>query len=410
VPAMKVMQGVKVLEVAQYTFVPVASAILAEWGADVIKVENPGVGDTQRGFINLSGRALDANRHILMEHANRGKRSIGIDLRSEEGQQILYKLAADCDIFLTNYLPAARRNFKIDFEDLRAHNSNIIYVRGSSFGDKGEQREMGGFDSTAFWARGGSAATVTPPDLAGPLGQPGGAYGDSIGGMNIAGGMAAALFHRERTGEGVEVDVSLLGSGAWATALTVSLSMEFGEMVHRAQMPGEPLPGNPLIGSWRTADGQFLTINILTPDRHLHSLYEELGLQDMREDARFNNSAGVFKNHTQVYNRVAAAIAGQDLAYWSAKLKHVGWQWAVYNDGFSIANDEQVLANDVICEVDAIDGGKPIRLVASPVQFNREAAEVSRAPQAFEHTELIMMELGYEWDAIEAFEESGVIG
>ena len=407
---MKVMQGVKVLEVAQYTFVPVASAILAEWGAEVIKVETPGVGDTQRGFINLSGLPIDPNRHILMEHANRGKRSIGIDLRTEEGQQILYKLAADCDIFLTNYLPAARRKFKMDFEDLRVHNPDIIYVRGSSFGDKGDQREMGGYDSTAFWARGGSAAGVTPAEMPGPLGQPGGAYGDSIGGMNIAGGMAAALFHRERTGEGIEVDVSLLGSGAWATALTVSLSMEFDVVAHRAQMPGKPLPGNPLIGSWPTADGKFLTINILTPDRHLHSLYEHLGLQDMIEDARFNNALGVFENQTEVYDRVAAAIAGQDLAYWSDKLKHVGWQWAVYNDGLSIASDEQVLANDVICEVDAIDGGKPIKLVASPVQFNREAAEVSRAPQAFEHTELIMMELGYEWDAIEAFKESGVIG
>ncbi len=406
---MKVMQGVKILEVAQYTFVPVASAILAEWGADVIKVETPGVGDVQRGFINHSKHAVDPNRHILMEHSNRGKRSIGIDLKTDEGQQILYKLVEDCDIFVTNYLPAARRKFNIDSDHIKAHNPNIIYVRGSSYGNKGEQREMGGYDSTAFWARGGSGAIGTPAEMDGPMGQPGGAYGDSIGGMNIAGGMAAALFHRERTGEGIEVDVSLLGSGAWATALTVSLSMEFDKPAHAAQMPGKPLPGNPLIGSWGTADGKYITMAILTPDKHLESVYKELGLADMWEDERLNTALGVFNNQTEVYDRVTAAIASHDLAYWNEKLKHVGWQWAAYNDGLDIGKDEQALANDVIYEVESIDGGKPIRLVASPVQFNGEAATVSRAPQAFEHTELILMEAGYEWDKIEEFKAVGAI-
>jgi crotonobetainyl-CoA:carnitine CoA-transferase CaiB-like acyl-CoA transferase len=197
----QVMKGVRVLEIAQFTFVPAAGAVLADWGADVIKIEHPVRGDAQRGIVMLQRYAMNQQRNALIQHPNRGKRSVGVDLSTEEGRQVIYELAATADVFLTNYLPSARRKFKIDVEDIRKHNAKIIYVRGSAHGDKGPEREKGGFDSTAFWARGGSAKLVSPPELGGPLTQPGPAYGDTIGGMNIAGGIAAALFHRERTGE-----------------------------------------------------------------------------------------------------------------------------------------------------------------------------------------------------------------
>jgi crotonobetainyl-CoA:carnitine CoA-transferase CaiB-like acyl-CoA transferase len=193
----KVMEGVRMLEVAQFTFVPAAGAVLSDWGADVIKIEHPVRGDAQRGIKELQRLAVNPQRSALMQHPNRGKRSVGIDISTPEGQALIYEIAKTADVFLTNYLPSARQKLKIDLEHLRAANPDIIYVRGSAFGEKGPERDKGGFDSTAYWARGGSAILATPRELEGPLTQPGPAYGDTIGGMNIAGGIAAALFHRE---------------------------------------------------------------------------------------------------------------------------------------------------------------------------------------------------------------------
>ncbi|HAU16602.1 MAG TPA: carnitine dehydratase, partial [Gammaproteobacteria bacterium] len=149
------MKGVKVLEVAQFTFVPAAGAILADWGADVIKIEHPLRGDTQRGFVNMGGMKIDPQRNTMMEHANRGKRSVGIDISNPEGVELLYEIAKTADVFITNYLPFQRQKLKIDVEHIRAVNPDIIYARGSAYGDKGPERDTGGFDGTAFWSRSG---------------------------------------------------------------------------------------------------------------------------------------------------------------------------------------------------------------------------------------------------------------
>ena len=244
----KVMEGVRVLEVAQFTFVPAAGAILADWGADVIKVEHPVRGDTQRGFINMGGFELDPDRHPLIEHPNRGKRSVGIDVSKPDGQEVLYEIAKTADVFLTNYMPAQRQKNKFDVEHIRAVNPNIIYARGSAYGDKGPERDVGGFDGTAFWTRSGVGHALTPEELGGALSQGIPAFGDSIGGMNIAGGISAALFHRERTGEATELDVSLLSTAWWAAGASVTQGMETGETMRSAHAEfrwpdREPVPG-----------------------------------------------------------------------------------------------------------------------------------------------------------------------
>src|SRR5262245_26831806 len=164
-----VMKGVRILEVAQFTFVPAAGGILADWGADVIKVEHPVRGDTQRGFINMGGIPVEPDRNPLIEHPNRGKRSVGIDTSTKEGQEVLYELAKTADVFLTNYLPAVRQKNKFDVEHIRKANPNIIYVRGSAFGNKGPGREQGGYDGTAFWTRSGVGFTMSPEKLGGML-------------------------------------------------------------------------------------------------------------------------------------------------------------------------------------------------------------------------------------------------
>ena len=176
-----VMKGVRVLEVAQFTFVPAAGAILADWGADVIKIEHPLRGDTQRGFINMGSMKINPLRHTMMEHPNRGKRSVGVDISRPEGIEVIYEIAKTADVFLTNYLPSQRQKMKFDIEHIRKVNPDIIYARGSAYGDKGPARDIGGFDSTAFWSRSGIGYSMSPAELDGALTQGIGAFGDSSG-------------------------------------------------------------------------------------------------------------------------------------------------------------------------------------------------------------------------------------
>ena len=259
------MDGVRVLEVAQFTFTPAAGAILADWGADVIKVEHPVRGDTQRGFLNMGGVKLDPLRHTLIEHPNRGKRSVGIDLSTAEGQDVLYELAKTADVFLTNYLPQHRQKNKFDVEHIRAVNPDIIYARGSAMGNKGPERQIGGFDGTIFWSRSGIAHAVSPAELPGPLGQGMPAFGDSIGGMFIAGGISAALFHRKNTGETVEMDVSLMSTAWWAEGALLAQVMETDQYSPNAYPTSGSNPVNPFMGNFRTSDGGWINLCVLSP-------------------------------------------------------------------------------------------------------------------------------------------------
>ena len=218
------LDGIRVLEVAMYGFVPSAGAVLAEWGADVIKVEHAVTGDPQRGLRQTGPLRVEGDPNPNIEHANRGKRAIGLDMSKPEGLEVLLELAKRADVFLTSFLPGHRRKFGIDVDDIRAVNPKIIYARGSALGPRGRESEKGGYDMTAFWCRAGTAATITPPGIEGMIGPPGPAYGDTISGTNLAGGIAAALLKRERTGEPSTVDVSLLGSGLWAMGHTIALT------------------------------------------------------------------------------------------------------------------------------------------------------------------------------------------
>ncbi|MBB3749651.1 crotonobetainyl-CoA:carnitine CoA-transferase CaiB-like acyl-CoA transferase [Mycolicibacterium sp. BK634] len=404
----KVMDGIRVLEVAQFTFVPAAGAILADWGADVIKIEHPVRGDTQRGFINMGGFQLDPNRHPLIEHPNRGKRSVGIDVSTPEGQEVLYEIAKTADVFLTNYMPAQRQKNKFDIEHIRAANPNIIYARGSAYGDKGPERGVGGFDGTAFWTRSGVGHALTPEELGGALPQGIPAFGDSIGGMNIAGGISAALFHRERTGEAVELDVSLLSTAWWAAGASVTQGMETGETM-RSLMPGTTTSVNPFMANYLTSDGGTINLCIVSPTGYIRDTWEHLGLPELADDPRFSDVMPLIQNAEAGVELIAEAIAAKPFEYWRQHLKTMKGQWAPFQSLVDLATDEQAIANDMIVEVEAADGGAPFKVVRGPVQFNHEPLETTRAPQASEHTEIVLMEIGIDWDRIEALKESGAI-
>jgi crotonobetainyl-CoA:carnitine CoA-transferase CaiB-like acyl-CoA transferase len=405
----RVFKGVRVLEVAQFIFVPSAGVILAEWGADVIKIEHPVRGDAQRGLARVGGLAINADRNPVIEHANRGKRSVGIDVSTPEGRALLYRIAMTADVFLTNYLPSIRQKLQIDVEHLRAVNPNIIYVRGSAHGEKGPERDIGGFDATAFWSRSGIANSVTPEELGLPL-MPGiGGFGDSIGGMNIAAGVSAALYHRRETGEALEVDVSLLSSAWWASGVAINTAT-LAEKVTRNRMPtAGGSPGNPFVGNFITSDGKTITLFTMQPGAHFRSLFEHLGRPELADDVRFCDARALMRNWQAASNCLIEAFAARPFAYWREHLKTYTGQWAPVQSFLEFAKDPQALANDMLLDAEAADGGAPMRLASGPVQFNQQPPTATRAPEASEHTESFLQELGLEWDEISRLKDAGII-
>ncbi|ASW84915.1 MULTISPECIES: CaiB/BaiF CoA transferase family protein [Mycobacterium] len=402
------MDGVRVLEVAQFTFVPAAGAVLADWGADVIKVEHAEKGDAQRGLSALMGMPVGSGSFApLMEHPNRGKRSLGLALEQPGALGVLHELIRTSDVFLTNFLPAARRRLGIELDDVRKINPDIVYVRGSGFGNSGPDSEKGGYDSTAFWARAGSAVGTTPVDYDGLCKMPAGAYGDSLGGMTIAGGIAAALFARQRTGETSVIDVSLLGVGAWANALPVGFALlEGGPPAPRA--PGNSAPTNPLVGNYRTADDRWLVLAMLQPGRYWPEFCRHIDREDLITDPRFSTAEALMANATTAAEIVQEVLAERPLAEWVTRFAGMEGQWAIAQDPWEVGQDPALRANGLIAEVLDSDG-TPRELVANPVQFDEKPVQLTRAPQFAEHTDDILRALGKSDDELIDLKISGAV-
>jgi crotonobetainyl-CoA:carnitine CoA-transferase CaiB-like acyl-CoA transferase len=402
------MTGVRVLEVAQFTFVPSAGAVLADWGADVIKVEHAETGDAQRGLSAVLDMPVGSGSFApLMEHPNRGKRSIGLALERPEALDVLHELIRTSDVFLTNFLPRARRRLGIELDDVRKVNADIIYVRGSGFGSSGPDSEKGGYDSTAFWARGGSALGTTPTEFDGLCKMPAGAYGDSLGGMTIAGGIAASLLARERTGETSVVDVSLLGVGAWANALSVGFALLNGGPPER-KPTSSSAQTNPLVGNYRTADDRWIVLAMLQPGRYWPEFCRRIGRDDLIADARFATVEALMGNAGQAAEVVQKVIASRTLAEWTAQFADMEGQWGVAQDPWEVGQDAALRANGMIAEVLDIDGARR-ELVANPVQFDQTPATLTRAPQFAEHTDEILRGLGKSDDELINLKITGAV-
>jgi len=394
------LKGVKVVEVAQFTFTPSAGAVLADWGAEVIKVEHAVTGDAQRGITIGAGGAAAGSFQPLMEHPNRGKRSIGLALEVPSGRDVLLELVRDADVFLTNFLPSARTKLHIEVEDLRAVNPKLIYVRGSGHGNRGPDADKPGFDGSTFWSRSGSAWGTTPPDSPKMIVLPAGAYGDSMGGAMMAGGVAAALFARDRTGEPSVLDVSLMGIGAWAMALPLGTAMLTGQAGSPPPLTDPPnISVNPTIGNFRTSDGRWITLMMVQPGRFFADVCTHLGLDHLLDDERFQSAEGLMANADEIGRHIAEAFAKEPYAHWVRHLQTMEGPWAPVQDPLDIIADPQVEANGYLRPVIDAEGVER-RLVASPVQFDETPPTLTRAPQFAEHTDEILRELGKDDEAI----------
>jgi crotonobetainyl-CoA:carnitine CoA-transferase CaiB-like acyl-CoA transferase len=404
------MEGVRIVEVAQYTFVPASGGVLAEWGADVIKVEHAVTGDAQRGLIKLLGLDVtnkDTSFFPIMEGPNRAKRSIGIALEVPEGRAILDELIRTADVFVTNFMPSARDKLRINIEDVRAVNPDVIYVRGTGFGAQGRHANLGGYDGTAYWARAGSADSVTSPDSDRPVGQPTGAYGDSIGGMTIAGGIAAALYARKATGETSVVDVSLLGVGAWATQFSVNLALLAGGPLPKVAPPVAGSAGNPLSGSFKTADDRWVTLVMLQPTKYWPEFCTRMNRPELISDPRFAGKE-ILAHGLEGGEIVAEIIGKLTLAEWTELMDGAEGQWAPVQNTYEVGMDPALRDNGFVAKVLDYEGVER-ELIANPVQFDETPVVTKRAPQFAEHTDEIMRELGKSDDDLIELKIAGAI-
>lgn len=400
-----VMQGVRVLEVAEHTFVPAASALLADWGAEVVKIEHVERGDAMRGLASSGIALMGTTVHVLLEHSNRGKQSLALDLTSDEGLEILYQLATTADVFLTNKLPPVRKKLKIDVEDVRAHNPNIIYVRGTGQGERGPDADRGSYDSLAYWCRAGIAMGMKhAADDYAPM-PPAPAFGDSIGAMTIAGGIMGALFHRERTGEATTVDVSLLGVGLWSMGAALALSLQH-------EIPWAPVPvggptGNPLVASYKTKDGRFVSLCCLQAAKYWPEACAVVGHPELASDERFAGAA-ITEHAAEASALLRGAFEEATLDEWRERLADFSGQWAVVQDTLEAAADPQSVANGYVGDCATADG-TPFQLATAPVQYDETPASPRRAPEFNEHGDAILADLGLDWDAIVDLKVRGVV-
>ncbi|MFJ9737278.1 CaiB/BaiF CoA transferase family protein [Streptomyces sp. NPDC101166] len=400
---MKPLEGIRVLEVAMYGFVPSAGAVLADWGADVVKIEHAVTGDPQRGLRQTGPFRVEGEPNPNVAHANRGKRSLGLDMSRPEGQEVLYELVKDSDVFLTSFMPASRTRLGIDVDDIRAVNPRIVYARGSALGPRGPEADKGGYDMTAFWARAGTAASITPPGSDGMISPPGPAYGDTVSGTNLAGGIAAALLRRERTGEAPVVDVSLLGSGLWALGHSIALSVHLDRAWEGVTPSAHGSPTNPLSGLYRTADGRFIAFVMLQPAKFWPGVCRCIGRPELADDPRFATAEAIAEHTADGVKILREVIASRTLSEWSEDLAALDGPWAPVQDTLQAAADQQVRANGYIGRAGDLE------LVSSPVQFDVEDTRLGAAPEFAAQTEEILTELGYDWDRILALKASGAI-
>jgi len=402
--AYDLLDGVKVIELSMYAFAPSCAAVLADWGADVIKIVPPTSADPMKGNPIAGLPNKDVGIAFMWEQLNRGKRCIGLDVAKPEGREIMADLLREADVFVLNLLPGARGRMGLDVADVQAINPKIIYARASGHGDLGPERDLGGYDHTDYWARTGiaHAASMASGEF---VPQPGPAMGDASSGAFLAGGIAAALYRRERTGKGAVIDVSLVSAGVWAFAPAIIASQlydidtipRFGHLEQR----------NALVTAYTTRDKRQIYFAGIRTDKGFEEFAEMVDRPLMAKDPRFADGTARSANVRALIEELDAAFAEHDLAEWQQRLVTCQTPWSLIQTAAEAATDPQVVANHYLVEVQGEAVTYP--LAASPAQFDGLAPTLTRAPDHGEHTEMVLMDLGVSWERLEALKSAGVI-
>jgi crotonobetainyl-CoA:carnitine CoA-transferase CaiB-like acyl-CoA transferase len=397
-----VFEGVRVIDAGTWVMVPAASVMLADFGADVVKVEHPRTGDPSRGLTTGGVSPKRGSVDLMVEQTNRGKRSIGLDFATPEGREVLYKLVESADVFLTSFLPPARQKLLIDVEHIRARNPRIIYARADAVGPNGPEGGKPGYDAAVFFGRAGILNSFTRPTE--HLAQPRPGFGDKTASMAIAFGVASALFKRERTGEPSVVDASLFSAGMWVASSDIVYSGALGRDFSRVERPAT----NPIATSYQTADGRWIMLSMLESTRWWPDFCRHIGREDLMTDPRFADAASRSANSEVCVGQIQATFATATLEEWRARLTSLRAPWEVVQTSFEVYDDPQAEANGYIARIDH-PSGETFKVVRTPVQFDGAVPEVGYAPEAGQHTEEILLELGYSWEDIARLQDAGAV-
>ncbi len=399
------LTGIRVLEVANWLAAPATAALLADLGASVIKVEPP-QGDTwryYRGTTTAAGARPPPNPGFQLD--NRGKRSITINLDHAGGRAAVLRMAAEADIFITNLVPGRLARYSLRYEDLSAGHPRLIYAGLSAYGARGEEHDRLGFDFNAFWARSGIMSLVGDRD--GPPAMPRSGMGDHATTLGIAWAIMVALYERERTGEGQEIQASLLNIGLWVLGSDVQTAL--------MGLPNAPKharvgPRNPIANNFRTKDGRWILIQGNQPERDWPRVCAALGLEHLRDDPRFKTAAQRQQHSQELVSLLDAVIVQRTRAEWGPILDQHGLIWAPAQEIAEAIEDPQARANGYFVEVEHPSLGR-FRTIDTPVRFSKTDARArAAAPELGQHTEEVLLEYGYTWEEIVRLRDEGATG
>jgi crotonobetainyl-CoA:carnitine CoA-transferase CaiB-like acyl-CoA transferase len=403
------LQGIRVVECGGYLSAPTAGYMLGDLGAEVIKVEDREKGDPSRGTSALfgAGMTLANGENILFETANRNKKDITIDLKTNKGREILYGLVARSDVFCTNFTQSAIKNLMIDYETLRKHNPGLVYGIATGYGLKGPESKKRAFDSVAqarssiMYALGGEPGS--------PPAQIGGPVFDQMTGTLLVYGILAALVKKERDGLGQQVEVSLLGSGIHLQAYNINTALLRGRQIPR---PSRQSMRNPMSNHFECADGEWILLSEPQADRFWPKFCDALGITHIEKDPRFADTKARRDNYRELNPIIEEIFKTRSRAEWCAILdeKGGGIAYSPVLRPTDLIKDEQSLANEYVAEIDHPSLGR-IKVVGNPVTFSGTPVKVDgSAPMFGQHTEEILLDvLGYDWDHIQRLKEEEII-
>jgi len=395
------MQGLKVVEMGVWVAGPSCAAILADWGADVVKIEPP-TGDPFRGlFASALGAPIPVNPPFEID--NRGKRSVCLNLENAEGRALGLQLLDQADVFVSNMRPRVLDQFGYSYDELKKTNPRLIYCQVTGHGPDNPDRDRAAYDVGAFWSRAGVGASLTAEGQ--PLPQQRGGMGDHMTGLSGVAAISAALYHRERTGEGQRVAVSLVRTGVYMMGWDYALELRLGVQTKPYDRFHAP---NPIINCFQTKDGRWIWLLLLQGDRHWPDLLRALCREDLATDERWSNIVKRRDNAASLVEELDKEFAKRTLDEWAPILDRENVWWAPVNTITQALQDPVVQEAGVIKQVDGPDGAVPI--VNSPVDFyGTPGGPGGLAPELGQHTEEVLLELGYDWDRIIALKEAGAI-
>ena len=382
--------GLKIIDCASFIAAPAAATVLSDFGADVIKVEPP-TGDAYRQTASAPGQpATEHNFPWIVD--SRNKRSIAVDLASADGRDILRRLVAGADIFITNYPARVREKLGFDFATLEKLNPRLIYASFTGYGDKGPEAEKPGFDTTAWWARSGMMDAVRAAGA--PPARSTGGMGDHPSALAMLSGILMALYRREKTGQGAEVASSLIASGLWANAFLVQAAL--CGAVFPPRKPRE-MASNALATFYQCRDGEWLILSIHNEERLWPELVACVERPDLAEDPRFRAKPDRLAHARALIDELDAAFAMRDRADWRARLNARGILFEIVAPVTDVPNDPQALLNDVLVPF----ADSELKTVNSPIWIGGETKVVPRmAPELGQHTDEVLREIGFDADAI----------